>query len=177
MRTSKTGNKGFSLIELLIVIAIILIIMAVAIPSFIKKQAQGNELSAIQSIKAINDAEVQYQMYYPQVGYTCNLSVLGKGGAGNTQTSGPGAAGLIDDTSLLNGTKAGYTFTITNCNGASAGNTTGTGSTNAVVTSYQVNATPVTPGKSGTRYFCSDSPSSVHYSISPNCNPNSDPTI
>ena len=72
-------QKGFSLIELLIVVAIILIIAAIAIPNLLRARIAANESSAVSSIRTINTAEVTYQSAYPTVGYAANLVSLGPG--------------------------------------------------------------------------------------------------
>lgn len=182
MRQWKTRNqtrrkqRGFSLIELLIVMAIILILIAIAIPSFTGLTAKAHETSAIGSIRAVNNAQVIYQSTYPQAGFACTMPSLG---GQNGAPSGPTAAGLISDTQLLNGVKDGYTFTMTctRATSANGSNTSGGPESNATATSYLIMAAPVTPGKSGTRYFCSDNPSSIHFSTTATCNPDSDPTI
>ena len=72
-------QKGFSLIELLIVVAIILIIAAIAIPNLLRARIAANESSAVSSIRTINTAEVTYQSAYPTVGYSATLVALGPG--------------------------------------------------------------------------------------------------
>src|SRR3989442_12006440 len=74
-------QKGFSLIELLIVVAIILIIAAIAIPNLLRARIAANEASSVSSIRTINTAEVTYQTSYPTVGYAVTLPALGPGGA------------------------------------------------------------------------------------------------
>ena len=102
-------QKGFSLIELLIVVAIILIIVAIAIPNLLRARIAANESSAVSSIRTMNTAQVQYQSTYPTVGYAGTIPALGPGAvntvcaaAGPTSTN----ACLIDSV-LSNATTAG----------------------------------------------------------------------
>ena len=100
-------QKGFSLIELLIVVAIILIIAAIAIPNLLRAKMAANESSAVASIRTISTGEITYSSAYPTIGFATVLSNLG-GTSPCTPTSG--TACLIDSV-LANGTKSGYTFT------------------------------------------------------------------
>ena len=132
-------QKGFSLIELLIVVAIILIIAAIAIPNLLRAREAANEASAVASTRTINTAEITYMSNYPTVGYAANLGVLG-GTAPCTPTS---TAACLIDSVLSGGTKSGYTFT-------EAPGVVGTPQTN-----YYVTAVPITLNETGTRSFCS----------------------
>lgn len=81
-------QKGFSLIELLIVVAIILIIAAIAIPNLLRSRMSANEASAVGSLRTINTAEVTFATTYPSVGFTTLASL---GGAAATCATAAGA--------------------------------------------------------------------------------------
>jgi type IV pilus assembly protein PilA len=149
MRTDKRQQAGFSLIELLIVVAIILIIAAIAIPNLLRSRMAANEASAVGALRTLNTAEITYNTTYPIVGYACSLSALAPPGSGSATSS---AAGLIDST-LAAGTKSGYSFGIGNCTGTPKN-------------SYQYTASPVSPGITGQRYFCTDTSAVLQYSAS-----------
>src|ERR1700746_956554 len=93
-------QKGFSLIELLIVVAIILIIAAIAIPSLLRSRMLANQSAAASTIRTINTAQVTYMPTYPAVGYAATLVALGPGGGGVNACPAAGptnaAACLID---------------------------------------------------------------------------------
>src|SRR3984885_6629270 len=99
-------QKGFSLIELLIVVAIILIIAAIAIPNLLRARMAANESSAVASIRTINTGEITYNSAYPTVGYPAAPSALG-GVAPFAPTS---TTACLIDSVLASGTKSGYTF-------------------------------------------------------------------
>jgi type IV pilus assembly protein PilA len=98
-------QKGFSLIELLIVVAIILIIAAIAIPNLLKARISANQASAVGSLRTITTSEIQYQSNYGQ--YSGGLAVLG--GAAPCVSSS--ATACLIDPVLSAGSKSGYTFT------------------------------------------------------------------
>jgi type IV pilus assembly protein PilA len=141
-----TKQKGFSLIELLIVVAIILIISAIAIPSYLRSRMQANEASAVGSVRMINTSAVTYASTYVDVGFPTNLSDMG-GASPCTATST--TACLLDD-NLTAGTKSGYSFVWI-----------GDGATPSVA--YTLNATPLVIGSSGQRMFCSDQAGVIRY--------------
>jgi type IV pilus assembly protein PilA len=142
---SRFTEGGFTLMELLIVMAIIIIIMTVAIPSFLNLRKQADETSAMQSVRAIHQAEIQYNSNYPTQGFTCNIGDLG---GASTSTAGPTSAQLLP-LDLASGQKAGYTFAITNCTKVNING-------QDQITSYQITAVPQAVGKTGNRGFCSD---------------------
>jgi prepilin-type N-terminal cleavage/methylation domain-containing protein len=153
-------QKGFSLIELLIVVAIILIIAAIAIPNLLRSKMAANEASAVGSLRSINTAEVTYSSTYPTQGFG-TLVQLSYGGAGCTGTVAH--ACLIDDT-LAAGTKSGFTF--------AASNLTGT-----PVSTYSMNADAITIGSSGNRSFFTDQTGVIHAKAGANGAAATDPAL
>jgi type IV pilus assembly protein PilA len=145
--------NGFTLMELLIVIAIILILMLMAIPTIGGLKKQANETSAVNSMQVIGSAQIQYESTYPTNGFACSLSTLG--GDPKTGNPTPAAAQLIQN-DLASGVKSGYIFTINNCTKVNLG-----GSDR--ITGYQVTAVPQTVGQTGNRGFCSDQSGTIKY--------------
>jgi type IV pilus assembly protein PilA len=139
-------TNGFTLMELLIVIAIILILMLMAIPTIGSLKKQANETSAIQSIRAITQAQLQYESTFPSNGYASSLTALG----GDPKSGAPTpAASQMLQGDLSTGIKSGYIFQIGNITKV---NLSGVDR----VTGYQVTAVPQTVGQTGNRGFCSD---------------------
>ena len=144
--TIRKSQRGFTLMELLIVMSIMIILMLIAIPNFISMTAQAHETSAIQSLRAIYQAQIQYQTNYPANGFACDLKSLG----GNPSSGAPSpTSAQVLPTDLTSGQKSGYTFNIINCTKVTVNN-------QDMYTSYEATAVPQSVGKSGHRGFCID---------------------
>jgi len=140
--------KGFSLIELLIVVAVILVLAAIAIPSLLRSRMAANEASAVGSLRTIGTAEITYNTTYGATVGFADLSALGPYAGGGVPSST--AAGLLD-ADLASGTKSGYDFTAAP-----------SGANNS---SYESSATPQSPGSTGQRYFCSDPSFVIQFNV------------
>ena len=160
MMEARKKQRGFTLLELLIVIAIILIIAAIAIPNLLKSRILANEASAIGSLRAIYTAATTYSATYSN-GYPPSLAALGPPpGGGNNSTCNN--ANLIDSV-LASGKKAGYNFTYT---GQNPVGTPGQGCSNPGFNSFLINADPVTRGTTGQRSFFIDASRTIRYNVS-----------
>jgi type IV pilus assembly protein PilA len=152
VRTRRTHREqGFTLMELLIVISIILVLMLLAIPAAGKIKRHTNELSAQNSLQTILSAESMYESTYPATGYSCTLQALS--GEASSGPPSPQAAQVLNG-QLTTGIKDGYVFNITNCTKVTVNN-------GERVTSYTVTATPATVGKTGDRGFCLDASGTI----------------
>ncbi len=144
----RRDSKGFSLIELLIVVAIILIIAAIAIPNLLRSRIAANQASAVGSLRTYNTAEVTYASTY-NTGYTSTLGYLGPPASGSMPTAT--ASGLIDNvlsggtTTAMGAIKSGYSFTYSP-GPVVAGR----------IDTYQIWADPITRGTTGTNSYYTD---------------------
>ena len=140
MKTRNLKRRGFSLIELLIVVTIILIIAAIAIPNLIRNKIQANETAAVGTMRTLNESVLLYSNSYG--GFPHAISELGPGTGGAASSA---SADLVDSV-LASGVKSGYRFAYAAVATDPAGN----------VLSYTITATPVVPGSSGQRSFFTD---------------------
>ncbi|MBI3934267.1 MAG: prepilin-type N-terminal cleavage/methylation domain-containing protein [Acidobacteria bacterium] len=146
-------QKGFSLIELLIVVAIILIIAAIAVPNLLRSRMAANEASAAGSLRTIATSNVTYSTTYG-IGYAQDLVTLGPGAGGGAASD---QADLIDAT-LAGGVKSGYDFTA-----AGAGDYTATdANTDTIFESFTAFAAPTQDDVTGKSVFCVDQSNVVY---------------
>jgi len=151
----KKDRRGFSLIELLIVVAIILIIAAIAIPNLLRSRIAANQASAVGSLRTLNTAEVTYSTTY-NTGYSSTLADLGPPAANGSPTAS--FAGLVDEvlsgigsaggtaTTANTSSKSGYTFVYS----PAATDTSGK------IDYYSFTASPISVGTTGTNYYFTD---------------------
>jgi type IV pilus assembly protein PilA len=156
---ARRNERGFSLVELLIVVAVILIISAIAIPNFITSKLRANESAAIENMRTITSANVVYSTTW-QSGYASTLGTLGGNAAAPTQT----AAGLLDSV-LSSGNKSGYSYSYSAAAPDSAGN----------IDNYTLNASPEIPGQTGVRYFYTDQTAVIRYNGTTSAGPTDAP--
>jgi prepilin-type N-terminal cleavage/methylation domain-containing protein len=140
----RKSQKGFSLIELLIVVAIILIIAAIAIPNLLRSRIAANEASAVSSLRTLNTACITFNSTYGQ--YPNAMTDLQSPTSGNPTST---AADLIDQV-LASGRKSGYDFVLS------------PGTANA---SYTITAFPVTVNQTGLRGFFTDQSGVIRYDV------------
>jgi type IV pilus assembly protein PilA len=168
MKNKMTCSNGFSLIELLIVVAIILIIAAIAIPDLLKSRQAANQASAVGSLRTINTAEITYASTY-NTGYSRTLTVLAPG-----PVTSPASAGLIDNV-LASGVKSSYQFFYASCP-ATPGPDDGSMGNGActIVETYQLVANPAGGPNTG-NYYYTDTSGVIRQNILTNAGPTDSP--
>lgn len=129
-------QKGFSLLELLIAVGIILIIAAIAIPNLMRARMASNEASAVESLRTINSALISYNIGWPAQGYATTLSVLG-----STPCHPNATTPCLIDGVLAGGTKSGYLFAESSSGGTPT-------------TKYFATAIPITVNQTGINSYC-----------------------
>lgn len=148
-------ENGFSLIELLIVVAVILIIAAIVIPNLRRSRMAANEASAVGSVRAINTAAFEFDSIYGD-GFPSNLASLSGTGAVSCRN-----AQLLDSV-IGSGVKSGYTFVL---GPGTVPATAPAGCDPGWLDGYTVQAIPATVGTTGQRAFCSDATGVIRYNV------------
>jgi type IV pilus assembly protein PilA len=153
-------NRGFSLIELLIVVAIILIIAGIAIPSLISAKIAADDSSAVGSLRTINTAQITYASAYPAVGFAPTIAALVPAAATGCTTPSSANACLLDwvvsNSTTAANAKSGYYFGM----GVVAGNGANVG--------YTVGGAPASFNRTGVRGFCSNEDAVLRYTAALN---------
>lgn len=144
---SVSARRGFSLVEALVVVMVILVIAAIAIPSLITSRMRANEAAAVASMRTIQTAEMLFETEYPEVGYAPSLTALGPNGSDCTEADA-GHSCIIMDDALLSGLKSGYIFELL-------------GDGNRPARGYSLTALPQSTTMSGRCGFLSDQTGSI----------------
>jgi prepilin-type N-terminal cleavage/methylation domain-containing protein len=137
-------QKGFSLIELLIVVAIILIIAAIAIPNLLRSKMSANDAAAASTIRTLNTSQVTYATNYPKSGYAANFTMLGPAIAGCDAASACLIDNVLAATPIGPSPKSGYNYYISPV-----------GVAPAPVSDYAVSGGAITLNSTGTNNYCS----------------------
>jgi len=141
-------QRGFSLLELLVVMAVVITISAIAVPHLLRARITANETAAVANVRMLQDAQVNFSISHPERGYTCSLDELGPAASGSLSAIN---ADLIDS-QLTTGKKSGYRYEISGCADA------------APNMSYTITAVPQIEGTTGTLYYCVRQDGVIRYS-------------
>ena len=169
----RSPQAGFSLIELLLVVAIILIISAIAIPNLLRSRIAANEAVTVATLRQINTALSTYSITYPANGYPSSLASMASPGGGGSPTAN--AADLLDVVlSQPNPRKSGYNFTYAAVAGGGGGGVGGIGA--GSMTRYSITAVPLVQNATGIRSFFTDNTGLTHacdpgIAVDANCPP------
>jgi len=141
-------QRGFSLLELLVVMAVMVTISAIAVPHLLRARVSANESAAVANVRILQDAQLNYSISHPERGYTCALNDLGPAAGGGLSATN---ADLID-AQLTTGKKSGYRYQISGC-ADTAPNMT-----------YTITAVPEIEGTTGKLYYCVRQDGVIRYS-------------
>ena len=148
IKTESGETSGFSLVEVLLVVMVILIIAAIAIPNLVHGKMRANEAAAVASMQTIHTAEVLYFNTYPEVGFSSSLANLGTNGTDCEKPTSKNACLIMDDV-LTSGLKSGYVFEIV-------------GDGNKPTASYTASASPAS-GVSGRCTIAANQTGEMHF--------------
>ena len=142
------SQRGFSLLELLVVMAVVITLSAIAVPHLLRARITANEAAAVANVRMLQDAQLNFSISHPDRGYTCSLDELGPAANGGISATN---ADLIDN-QLTTGKKSGYRYEISGCADA------------APNMSYTITAVPQVEGTTGTLYYCVRQDGVIRYS-------------
>ena len=152
-------DDGFTLVEILVTMAIIAVIAALAIPGLLRSRASANEASAIASVRAINGAEAAYAASCGGGGYAATLAALG--------LAPPGGIPFVEN-DIQAGSKSGYLLALSAEAGSNvvlpAASTCNSAATDTV-TDYHTSAVPISPGFTGQRSFASNQQGAIYQDL------------
>ena len=150
IKTGTGKSSGFSLVEVLLVVMVIVIIAAIAIPNLVHGKMRANEAAAVASMQTIHTAEVLYFNTYPEIGYSSSLANLGSNGSDCEKPTSTNACLIMDDV-LTSGLKSGYVFEIV-------------GDGNKPTASYTASASPAS-GVSGRCTIAANQTGEMHFFV------------
>jgi type IV pilus assembly protein PilA len=141
------SQRGFSLLELLMAMAVMITVAAIAVPHLLRARMSANETAAVGSVRTLQDAQMAYSISHPDQGYSCSLEELGPASSGGASLT---RADLIDN-QLMTGKKSGYVFQISGCDSS------------LPRSAYMITAVPEVTGTTGSLFFCVHQDGIIHY--------------